>query len=126
MVGRAVVANFGDRRRRRVLRIGRGSVILEPGVVRDVIFSSPGETSRASVAARGSIGIHARKVEPAHERSPGNSGGGQQIAYVLAAHLHLAAGGIGAHVADWVRVANHSERTRAASHLITVPFRVEA
>src|SRR5215831_1368020 len=91
MVGRTGMPDLCNGCRTHVLGIGRGRIILEPRMMRDIIVGSPSQTGRASSAAGRFVRIHYRQVKTAHERTPAHSCRVQQVPNISSAHLHLVA-----------------------------------
>src|SRR5229473_6159354 len=64
MVCQAVVPNFGDGGGPRVSRIGRQRIVLEEGVMRDVIACCTRKAGGAPLAARRAIGFWVVRSNP--------------------------------------------------------------
>ena len=62
-----------------------------------------------AVASRAAVGIDDVQIESTGEKSPGDAGGVEQVADVLATHLHQAARGCGTGVADRIGIAVKSQ-----------------
>src|SRR5471030_1673212 len=75
----------------------RSRIILEPGMVRHIVRRVGGQYTRirTALAAICSVGVDGCEIEAAHETTPGDVLGIQQVADVLVVrtHLHEAAGG---------------------------------
>ncbi len=103
----------GDRRRRKVVRIGRGEVILERLMVRDVValrFAVAADVHGAAdrLPARAST----RRREPSLEPSPRHAAIVQQVSNVAPGHRHVVARG--AVVIGRLWVPDHAPRDRLA------------
>src|SRR5260370_6000059 len=70
MVRGAGVPYLGNGRRSRVGEVGRRRIVLEPGVMLDVVSYCRCKTRRASLATRGAIVVLDREFKPTHERPP--------------------------------------------------------
>src|SRR5579885_1200228 len=82
----------------------------------DVIAGGAGQARRAAaLASGGAVRVGDRQVETAHERTPRDSRGVEQIADILAGHLDLVAGGCRANVANRVGVADQRQSAVAVA-----------
>ena len=100
-----------DRARTGVRRIPGRRIVLEPGVVRDVIHRCERRRARRGRvgfprAAGRAVGVDDGEIEPAHERTPGDTLGIEQIADVLAGHRDLIERRVRADVLQRVAVAD--------------------
>ena len=66
-------------------------------------------------ASGGSVGVGDAQVEPAFKEAPGDVGGVEQVADVLAGHAEVFARG-GADIASWIGVVDIRESAAAVSN----------
>ena len=107
-VFRIGVADIVRRGRTLVGRVGGGGVVLEPGVVRDVVGLAATQHVRigAAGAAGAAVLVHRGEVEAAHETAPADMSRIEQVADVLRGHPYRFAR-IGADVVGRIGIAGH-------------------
>ena len=113
----AVMADRRNRGRPRVRRIRGRGVVLERLMMRNVVGLLRVGDGRgvAALAAGRAVGIDGAEVEAALEESPGDAGGVQKVADVLAAELDRLAGGGRADIADRIGIADEREAAVAVA-----------
>jgi len=113
------VAHGFDRIRTGMGRVAGGLVVLEPGVVGNVIRDdrADGVGVRATTATAGAVGIGLGQVEAAHEATPGNAAGIQQVADVFTGHPHGFALA-GANVGSGINVVDHGVAALAVVRVV--------
>src|SRR5262249_38320431 len=116
----SVMPDFGNRCWPGVIRIagGRRSVVLEPRMVRNVIFGSSGQAGRASVAASSSVRVNGREIETAHKCPPRHSCRVEHIANIPPRHLHLVPCRVRAHISDRIWITDYGKGSSAAIDFI--------
>src|ERR1035438_807424 len=81
-------------------------MVLKQGVMGNIIrLRTNNRRGGLPVAPGAAVRIYLSQVEASSEPTPGDIGCIEQVADVLATHLHLFA--TGAHIAEWIRVADH-------------------
>ncbi len=100
-----------------VSRVAGRRIVLEPGVVRDVVDRRGSRLARRcgaglTQAAGGAVGVDDGQVEAAHERPPGDALGIEQVADVAAGHRDLRALRVGADVVNRIVVTDHGQVAR--------------
>ncbi len=95
MIGLVVMPDHRHGGRRQVVRVGRGLVILEGLVVRDVVRPGPAvEAARVAVCAGGpAVGRAMGRVEAALEPAPSHALAAEQLSYVGPRHADGGRGG---------------------------------
>src|SRR5579862_8162435 len=100
----AIFPNLIDRCRPKMFRISCRLIVLEPGVVRAVVFDCTRETGGTPGTSCGPVSIGDAKVEAAHERSPRNAMIVEQITDVPSDHADLVLFCIRAEVTNWISI----------------------